>query len=136
MDRHRLEDLGKLLLRIVVAGLMLFHGVDKLLHGPGHMQADLSAHGLPGVLAYGAYVGEILAPALILAGVWTRVAAVVYALSMVFATGLVHGGDFLRLAPTGAWAAELWAFYILTPVAVALLGPGRHVVTRLPFPWD
>jgi starvation-inducible DNA-binding protein len=78
MDRQRLEDLGKLLLRVLVAGLMLFHGVDKLLHGPGHVQADLSAHGLPGVIAYGAYVGEVLAPTLILAGVWTRVAAVVY----------------------------------------------------------
>ena len=136
MDRERLEDLGKLLLRLVVAGLMLFHGIDKLLHGPVEVMVDLNEHGMPGFLAYGVYVGEILAPALILAGVWTRVAAIVYSLSMVFATGLVHGGDFLRLAPTGAWAAELWAFYILTPVVVALLGPGRHAVTRLAFPWD
>jgi putative oxidoreductase len=136
MDRQRFEDAGKLLLRVVVAGLMLFHGVDKLLHGPVHVQADLAEHGLPGALAYGAYFGEVLAPLLILAGAWTRLAALVYSGSMVFATGLVHGADFVRLAPTGAWAAELWVFYIVVPIVVALLGPGPHTLVQRDFPWD
>jgi len=35
MRPAELEDGGKLLLRVVVAGLMLFHGVDKIAHGPG-----------------------------------------------------------------------------------------------------
>ncbi len=39
MTREYLEDVGKLLLRMVVAGLMLFHGVEKLLHGPGRVRA-------------------------------------------------------------------------------------------------
>jgi putative oxidoreductase len=136
MTRERLEGLGKLLLRIVVAGLLLFHGVDKLLHGPGGVLADLAEHGLPGFLAYGVYAGEVVAPAFILAGAWTRLWAVVYALNIAFATLLVHGRDFGHLAPTGGWAAELWAFYITTPIAVALLGAGRYALRRGTFPWD
>jgi putative oxidoreductase len=136
MTGPRFEDVGKLLLRIVVAGLMLFHGVDKLLHGPVHVRADLIAHGLPGALANGVYVGEVLAPIFILAGAWTRFWALVYALSIAFATLLVHRGDFLRLAPTGAWAAELWVYYIMVPIVVALLGSGRYALRPAKGPWD
>ena len=120
MTRSALEDLGRLLLRVVVAGLMLFHGVDKPLHGPGVVRTDLVAHGLPGILA----------------GAWTRLWAIVYTLSVAFATLLVHRGDFLHLAPTGAWAAELWVFYITTPVVVALLGPGRYALRPGNGAWD
>ena len=125
-----LADLGKLLLRILVGGLMLFHGVDKVMHGTGPVAEDLTSHGLPGFLASGLYVGEILAPLLILAGTWTRLAALVYAGSVAFATLLVHGKDFVHLKPTGAWAAELWVFYIVSPLVVALLGPGRYEIGR------
>src|SRR5262245_43462263 len=116
-----LEDIGRLLLRVLVAGLMFFHGVDKVVHGPGHVMEDLAEHALPVALAYGVYIGEVVAPILILLGAWTRLAALVYAGSMAFATIQVHGADFLALKPTGAWAAELWVFYILSPVVVALL---------------
>lgn len=131
-----LADVGKLLLRVLIAGLMLFHGVDKVMHGTGAVAEDLTSHGLPGFLASGLYVGEILAPLLILAGGWTRLSALVYAGSVAFATLLVHGNDFVHLKPTGAWAAELWVFYIVSPLVVALLGPGRYAVRRADFPLD
>jgi len=136
MTREHLEDVGKLLLRMMVAGLMLFHGVDKLLHGPGGVRADLAQHGLPEFLAYGVYVGEVVAPAFVLVGAWTRLWALVYAVNIAFATLLVHARDFVHLAPTGGWAAELYAFYITAPIVVALLGPGRYALRRGTFPWD
>jgi putative oxidoreductase len=55
---------------------------------------------------------------------------------MAFATLLVHSDDFVRLTHTGGWAAELWVFYIVAPLAITLLGPGRFTVRRLRFPWD
>jgi putative oxidoreductase len=130
---HRLEDLtdvGKLVLRLTTGGLMLFHGVDKAIHGLGHVRGDLAAAGFPAAMAYGAYVGEIVAPICIILGLWTRLAAVVYAGSIAFAVAIVHGRDFVRLAPTGAWAAELWIFYVACPLVVALLGPGRYSLDR------
>src|SRR5262245_33021547 len=103
----RLSDAGKLLLRLLVAGLMLFHGFHKLVHGPVGTQEDLVAHGLPAVLGYGVYIGELVAPILILVGAWTRLAAFVYSGTIAFATLLVHRGDFISLGPKGGWAAEL-----------------------------
>lgn len=131
-----LEDAGKLLLRVLVAGLMLFPGIHKVAHGPGHVMEDLAEHGMPVVLAYGVYIGEVIAPVLILLGVWTRLAALVYSGTILFATVLVHAADYVRLDPTGAWAAELWAFYIVSSAVVALVGPGRHALRHALFPWD
>ncbi len=136
MRPAELEDVGKLPLRVLVAGLMMFHGIDKIVHGPGHVMQDLAEHGAPVVLGYGVYIGEVVAPILILLGARTRLAALVYAGSITFATLQVDGADFLVLKPTGAWAAELWVFYIVTPVVVALLGPGQYAFWRKPFPWD
>jgi len=129
-----LENAGKLVLRVVVGGLMLFHGVDKLLNGLGGIRADLASHGLPGAMAF--YAGEVVAPLLILGGLWTRPAAVLYAVTIFFATILVHADSFMRLAPTGAWAAEVYVFYILGAAAVALLGAGRYSIRVGRSRWD
>jgi len=126
-----LTDIGKLVLRLVTGGLMLFHGAEKLMHGLDHVRSDLAAAGLPTALAHGVYVGEIVAPLCIIAGLWTRLWALVYAGSIAFAVATVHGRDFARLAPTGAWAAELWVFYIVCPLVIALVGPGRFSLDQL-----
>ena len=55
------EHIGKLLLRIMVGGMMLFHGIDKALHGITFIKGLVKNQGLPEMLAYGVYVGEILA---------------------------------------------------------------------------
>ena len=124
-------DVGKLVLRLVTGGLMLFHGLEKLMHGLDHVRSDLAAAGLPTALAHGVYLGEIVAPICIILGLWTRPWAIVYAGSIAFAVAIVHGRDFARLAPTGAWAAELWLFYVLCPVVIALLGAGRFSLDHL-----
>lgn len=45
---------------------MLFHGIAKLLHGLEGIKGMLASKGLPAFFAYGAYVGEIIAPLLII----------------------------------------------------------------------
>jgi putative oxidoreductase len=57
-----MEDTGKLILRLTTAGLILFHGIDKIIHGVAFMNGDLAAHHLPAFVAYGVYVGEVIAP--------------------------------------------------------------------------
>ncbi|WP_213976007.1 DoxX family protein, partial [Serratia marcescens] len=61
-------DAGKLALRLTFGGLMLFHGVAKIQHGIGWIADALQQQGLPAFIAYGVYVGEILAPILIVLG--------------------------------------------------------------------
>ena len=40
-------DLGKLIIRLTLGGLMLFHGIAKLLNGIGFIEGELASHGLP-----------------------------------------------------------------------------------------
>lgn len=118
-------DAGRLLLRLSVAGMMLLHGLSKVLQGPGSVAGLLEKSGLPPALAYGAYLGEVLAPLLVMAGVWTRPAALVMAINMVVAIALAHGQQVFMLNQQGGWAIELQAFYLFGSLAVALLGAGR-----------
>ena len=83
---------------------------------------------MPAAMASLAYVGEVVAPILVLIGLWTRPAALVVAIQMVFAIGLVHGGQLLTIADTGGWALELQGLYLFGAIAVALLGAGRYSV--------
>ena len=50
--------LGVILLRWTLAILMLFHGWAKVTGGVGGIEGMLAGKGLPGVLAYGVYIGE------------------------------------------------------------------------------
>lgn len=118
------DDLGKLILRLTVGGLMLFHGVDKLRAGLGGISGALAANGLPTFLAYGVYVGEIVAPLLVIIGLFTRPAAAVIVFNMIVAVALAHAGDLFKIGPHGGWALELQGFYLLTALVVALIGPG------------
>ncbi len=120
------DDAGKLLLRAVLAILLLFHGVSKLSGGIGFITGMLQGLGLPAFLGYGVYIGEVVAPLLILVGLYTRPAALVVAINMVVALLLVHTGQFFTLGDTGGWALELQGMYLGGALAVALLGAGRY----------
>ena len=122
---NRQDDAGKLLLRAALAILLLFHGISKLIGGIGFISGMLAKAGLPASLAYLVYIGEVVAPLFILAGVFTRAAAAVVVINMIVAFLLVHTGDVLTLSKTGGWALELQGFYLVTALAVALLGAGR-----------
>lgn len=114
------DDAGKLLLRLAVGGLMLFHGLHKLLDGVGGISGMLVAKGLPGFIAYGVLVGEVVAPCLLILGVLTRPAALVLAWLMV---GL---GKTFALDAVGAWAIENLVYFFVGALAIALLGAGRY----------
>ena len=123
-----LDDLGKLLLRFALGGLLLLHGIAKIHGGIDFIIDGVAKAGLPPVLAYGVYVGEVLAPLLLILGIWTRSAALVIVVNMVVALALVHSGDLRSLSPSGGWKLELQAFYLTTALAIALLGPGRYAL--------
>ena len=114
-----------LLLRFTVGGLMLFHGVAKLTHGIGGIQERLEHVGLPGWFAYGVLIGEIIAPLLLIAGVWARLAALVIAVNMVFAVGLAHRADLFTLGPSGGYRLELQAFFFFCSLSIAWLASGK-----------
>jgi putative oxidoreductase len=123
------EDLGKLILRVGFAGLLLCHGVYKLQHGVDHIKGMLEANGLPPQMAYGALVGEVVAPVLMILGLFTRPAAAVMAINMVTAGYLAHRDNLLTLTHAG-WALEPVAVFFLAALAVCFLGAGRFSLSR------
>ena len=125
-----MDDLGKLILRLSVGILVLLHGVAKLKGGVDDIAGMAQGTGLPGWLAYGAYIGEVLAPLLVILGFYARIGAAIMVLFMLFAIGLAHMQELYALNASGGWAIELQAMFLFTALAVALIGPGRHSINR------
>ncbi len=123
-----MEDIGKLILRLTTAGLILFHGVSKIIHGVGFMTTGLAQYHLPGFVAYGVFLGEVVAPLFIIVGLWTRFASLVVVVNMVVAILLEAYRNAFVIQRTGAWGLEAEAFYLLTAVVIFLVGAGRYSV--------
>jgi len=120
------ENVGKLIVRLALGGMILCHGISKVKGGIGPITGMVTAHGLPAPLAYGVYVGEVVAPLLVLIGWYSRIGAWIVAVNMIFALWLAHRADVFALNATGGWAIELQGMYLFTAVAIALIGPGRY----------
>jgi len=126
------DAFGKLILRLSVGGLVLLHGIAKFMH-PGSLDfivARLDANGLPSALAYGVYLGEILAPLLLIFGIFTRFGAFMIVVNMLFAIGLAHSTELLVLTKHGGWQLELQGMYLFGALAIMFMGAGRFALTR------
>jgi putative oxidoreductase len=125
------QDAARLILRLVLGLCILLHGIAKIRHGVGGIEQMLVANGLPAQLAWGALVGEVLAPLLVLVGWHARIGAALIAVNMLFALFLAHRGELFALnAQSGGWAIELQAMFLFTAIALALLGPGRFSLNQ------
>jgi putative oxidoreductase len=131
-----MDDTGKLVLRAVLAILILFHGVSKITGGAGFITGLVAKAGLPEAFGYLVYVGEVLAPLLMLVGFWARAAALIIVVNMIVAIALVHMGDLFQVGKTGGWALELQGMYLAAAIAVALLGAGRYSIGGAAGKWN
>jgi putative oxidoreductase len=130
------DDLGKLFLRTVLGILILMHGIAKLISGPAFVIGAATDAGLPALIGYLVYLGEVIAPILLIAGMWSRIAALVIAVNMAFAISLVHTKQLLTLSETGGWALELQAMFLVSAVVLVLLGAGRFSVGGRSGTWN
>jgi putative oxidoreductase len=125
-----LNDIGKLVLRLTLGVLILMHGIAKLMHGIGPIEGMVAGMGMPGFVAYGVYAGEVLGPILLIVGFYARVGAALIAINMLFALALAHTDELTSITQTGGWALELQGMFLVTAIALALMGPGRISVNR------
>lgn|SRR5690606_27863965 len=123
-----MDDAGKLVLRLTLGILILMHGIAKLLNGIGPIEGMLVARGMPAFFAWGAYIGEVLAPLLLIIGIYTRAAAAIVAFNMIVAIALAHSAELFQLSKTGGWTLELQGMFLFSAVAIVLLGAGRYSV--------
>jgi putative oxidoreductase len=136
-----LSDLASLLLRVGLAAIFLFHGLDKICAAgnewgtnwlatmmntpPKTVEHTPFLTGIQVVVAY----GEVLGGLALLAGVFTRWAAAGMVLIQLAAASLAFSIPLLSITKTGG--AEYNLVLAATCFAVILLGPGHFSVDWL-----
>ena len=70
--------MGILFARLGLGVCLFMHGFAKILHGIGGVKSILTKAGLPEIVAYGSYIGEVVAPIMIILGIFSRIVAARY----------------------------------------------------------
>jgi len=128
-------DAGLLVLRVSTGALMLFHGVAKLIHGHDPIKGILAEKGLPGFFWFGVPLAEVIAPILLILGVFTRVSGLGVALVMVFSIFLVHLADVFTISQNGGLALELNFLFLFGGLSLFFTGGGKYALYKPKNEW-
>ena len=123
-------DLGLLMLRLSLGLLLILHGYAKVQQGVGFIDGLLEKNGLPGALAYFVFLGEIIAPLMLIFGYRTKIGAMLIMGTMLVAVFLTGLGKLDSLTGTGAWALELPALFFFGAAALLLRGGGKYAISH------
>lgn len=118
------NDLGLLILRISIGAMMLLHGISKL-DGISSLVTRFEGAGLPGIMAYGVYITEIIAPLLIIIGYRVRLSSLVFASGVLFIILFAHSEDIFTFSKHGAWGIELLGLYLFGSITLFFTGGGK-----------
>lgn len=121
-------EVGKLILRLCVGILMIRHGISKLMGGLDGVKGMISGLGMPEFFAYGSLIGEVIAPIMIIIGFRARLGALFVACTMVVAIIATSGVNFLGVNAYGGFNAELQLLYMLSCIAIMLIGSGKYSI--------
>ena len=135
-SRQAADDAGKLVLRVTVALLILLHGIAKLRHGLGDVVPAMQRAGIPVAFGHLVHLGEVVAPILMIIGLWTRPAAALVAATMAVALVLGHPRELFEMTAHGGLLLEVQWMFFLGAVASALLGAGRYSVGGAQGRWN
>lgn len=126
----RTAPYAALVLRLALGVMFIAHALLKyyVFTLPGTAQFFASI-GLPGWLGYFTFWAELVGGVLILAGLYTRWAALALVPILLGATWAHLGNGWLFSAPNGGW--EYPAFLAAAAIVQALLGDGRYALAEL-----
>ncbi len=125
MSSSNNHNLGLLILRLGFSGLMLTHGIPKLLQvfkGDFSFGNPIGIGEAPSLIL--TVIAEFLCPVLIILGIRTKLAAIPPIIVMLVAAFIVHASD-----PFGR--KEFALLYLLGFLAIAIMGPGKYTLKRL-----
>jgi len=139
--RNFATDVALLLLRVIAGLIFLPHGWSKIAGqgGPSAFAADIAAnYGIPSFLGYIAAYAEFAGAALLIAGLLTRLDALLLTGTMFVATFIVQLPDALYEVPPDAIKLFVALRGIETPLALfaiclalVLMGGGRFSLDRI-----
>jgi putative oxidoreductase len=130
------DDIAKLLVRLSTGFVLLPYGLDYAKDGLDFIYNQLQANGLPTFLGYGVFIGEILAPILVLIGWQSRIGGLLIAINMLVSILLVHRAQIFEYNEFGGWAIALNVMLLMGGAAVFFGGSGRYSVSRGAGKWD
>jgi putative oxidoreductase len=134
------SDIAALILRVAGGAIFLPHGWSKVAGaGPGAFAADVAAsYGIPVFFGYAAAYAELVGGILLIAGLLTRLDALLLTVTMAVATFVVQLPEALYEVPADAIktfvvlrAIELPLALLAICVAILLTGPGRVSLDHL-----
>lgn len=123
-------SIGLLFLRIFLGTCVLMHGIFKLNNGISGIKSLLIANNLPEVMAYGVYVGEVLAPLMIIFGVFTRLAAFILFGTYCVIFYVANFSAPFALTSHGGFVAEIVYLYFGGAICLIFCGGGRFSLTK------
>jgi putative oxidoreductase len=130
------DHISRLIIRITCGGLLLLHGSHSVVHGIEHVKRAVTTAGLPEFIAYGNYIGEVVAPVFMIIGYKSRLAALVVAFNMLMTIVLAHRDIAFVRNDYGGWMIETNVFYMMTAMAVFFSGSGKFSLSRGNGKWD
>ncbi len=125
-------DYGLLILRVALGfSMLMLHGRAKLLDFSAMATKFPALFGLPANVNLGlAVFAEVVCSALLIAGLFTRFAALILAITMGVAFFFVHKSALVDVAATGAKSGELAMVYLVAYVTLLFTGAGKFSVDR------
>ena len=129
-QKTKQKHIGLLLLRLTIGILILFHGIANMNSNYTFIKELVEGINLPNFIAYGVFIGEIIAPILIIIGYKTRLSSLIIAFNFLIAILLAHSSDIFTLNQYGGWGIELQALYLFGSLALFFTGAGKYAVSK------
>lgn len=123
------QHIGLFTLRTSIAFTMLIYGITKLINGIEFIKDLLTQYGLPHFIGYGIYIGEIIAPILIIIGFRTKLAGLIFALNCLIAILMVQLPNVFKLNEFGGLAIGPIFIYMMFGLAIFFTGAGKYALS-------
>ena len=117
-------NLGLLLLRLGMGGLMLTHGIPKLMqliNGNFEFGDPIGIGSLATLIL--AVIAEAICPILVIIGLRARIASVLTIITMAVAAFVIHAADPIAMK-------EKALLYLIGFLVIAICGPGKLSIDR------
>jgi putative oxidoreductase len=108
---------------------MLIYGINKVIEGTGFIGSLLEEYGLPKILANGVFVGEIVAPLMLMIGFRTRLAGLIFSFNCLLAIVMAQTQNIFKLNQFGGWSLDLLFIYLVTGIVFYVSGAGKYALS-------
>ena len=126
------DDLGKFLLRVAVAIIMIFYGIFRFKNNLGVFHELIVSIGIPSFFEYITYLRDFFVPLMLLTGIRVRLASLFVIITMSFAVFSQNYSETIVFNDVNLISVDLQVFYIVAAMAILFLGAGKYAIKVKP----